>query len=102
MALDFPLEMSPQVAFPIEMGSCTFLMPHASIRYIREDGYHKKAAIAMAIPGIVVILIVAFVVKPLPLDVLKWVVFIVLLYTSCVMLSPGLIPKELSMDWEEK
>ena len=36
MALVFALGMSPQVAFPIMMGSCAFLMPPASIRFIRE------------------------------------------------------------------
>lgn len=101
MALVFALGMSPQVAFPIMMGSCAFLMPLASIRFIREDAYNKKAAIAMAIPGIVAVLIAALLVKSLPLDVLKWVVIGVILYTSAVMLRAGLVQKELSMDLEE-
>ena len=102
MALVFALGMSPQVAFPIMMGSCAFLMPPASIRFIREGAYNKKAAIAMAIPGIVAVLIAAFVVKSLPLDVLKWVVIGVILYTSAVMLRAGLVQKELSMELEKK
>ena len=56
----------------------------------------------MAIPGIVAVLIAAFVVKSLPLDVLKWVVIVVILYTSAVMLRAGLVQKELSMELEEK
>lgn len=86
MALVFALGMSPQVAFPIMMGSCAFLMPPASIRFIREGAYNRKAAVAMTIPGIIAVLIAAFVVKSLPLDILKWIVIIVIVYTSAVML----------------
>ena len=93
MALVFALGMSPQVAFPIMMGSCAFLMPPASMRFIREKAYNKKAAIAMAIPGIVAVGIAAFIVKSLPLDVLRWVVIGVILYTSAVMLHEGFTKK---------
>jgi uncharacterized membrane protein YfcA len=86
MALVFALGMSPKVAFPIMMGSCAFLMPPASIRFIREGAYNRKAAVAMAIPGVVAVLIAAFIVKSLPLDVLRWLVIVVILYTSVVML----------------
>ena len=86
MALVFALGMSPQVAFPIMMGSCAFLMPPASIRFIREGAYNRKAAVAMAIPGMIAVLIAAFIVKSLPLDTLRWIVIVVILYTSVVML----------------
>jgi uncharacterized membrane protein YfcA len=86
MALVYALGLSPQVAFPIMMGSCAFLMPPASIRFIKEGAYNRKAAMAMAIPGIVAVLIAAFIVKSLPLDILRWLVIIVILYTSAVML----------------
>jgi uncharacterized membrane protein YfcA len=86
MALVYALGLSPQVAFPIMMGSCAFLMPPASIRFIRERAYNRKAAMAMAIPGIVAVLIAALIVKSLPLDTLRWLVIIVILYTSAVML----------------
>ncbi|PIB39182.1 sulfite exporter TauE/SafE family protein [Maribacter sp. 4G9] len=94
MALVFALGMSPQVAFPIMMGSCAFLMPPASVRFIREKAYNRKAAVAMAIPGIVAVGLAAFVVKSLPLDVLRWVVIAVILYTSGVMLHGGFTHKE--------
>lgn len=89
MAVVFALGMSPQVAFPIMMGSCAFLMPPASIRFIREGAYNRKASVSMAIPGIVAVLIAALIVKSLPLDVLRWVVIVVIIYTSIVMLRAG-------------
>ncbi len=89
MALVFALGMSPKVAFPIMMGSCAFLMPPASVRFIREGAYNRKAALAMAIPGVVAVLIAAFIVKTLPVDILRWVVIVVILYTSGVMIRAG-------------
>jgi uncharacterized membrane protein YfcA len=89
MALVFALGMSPQVAFPIMMGSCAFLMPMASIRFIREGAYNRKAAVGMAIPALVAVLIAAFIVKSLPIDTLRWVVIVVILYTATVMLRAG-------------
>ena len=90
MALVYALGLSPQVAFPIMMGSCAFLMPPASIRFIREGAYNRKAAIGMAIPSIVAVLIAALIVKSLPLDTLRWLVILVILYTAVVMLRSGM------------
>ncbi|WP_055666286.1 sulfite exporter TauE/SafE family protein [Desnuesiella massiliensis] len=86
MALVFVLGMSPAVAFPIMMGSCAFLMPPASIKFIKEGAYNRKSALGMAIPGSIGVLIAAFVVKSLPLNILRWVVMAVVVYTSIVML----------------
>jgi len=86
MALIYGLGMSPLVAFPIMMGSCAFLMPPASAKFIKEGAYNRKASIAMIIPGVIAVLIAAFLVKSLPLDTLRWVVIIVILYTSFIML----------------
>jgi uncharacterized membrane protein YfcA len=93
MALVFALGLSPQVAFPIMMGSCAFLMPPASVKFIKEGAYNRKAAIAMAVPGIIAVLIAALIVKSLPLDTLRWVVMVVVVYTSGVMLSAAFARK---------
>jgi uncharacterized membrane protein YfcA len=85
MALVYLLGLSPQVAFPIMMGSCAFLMPPASYKFIKSGAYNKKAALGMAIPGILAVLIAALVIKSLPLDTLRWLVLIIILYTSITM-----------------
>ena len=40
----------------------------------------------MAIPGVFAVLVAAFIVKSLPLDILIWLVIVVILYTSTLML----------------
>ena len=86
MAMVFLLGLSPLVAFPIMMGSCAFLMPAASYKFIKSEAYHRKAALGMALPSIVAVFIAAFIVKSLPLDTLRWIVIIIVLYTSATML----------------
>lgn len=85
MALIFALGMGPKAAFPIMMGSCALLMPFSSYQFIKNGAYSTKASIAIAILGSIGVLIAAYVVKSLPLDVLKWVVVCVIIYTSVVM-----------------
>ena len=46
MALVYALGMSPLVAFPIMMGSCAFLMPPASAKFIKEGAYYRKASVS--------------------------------------------------------
>jgi uncharacterized membrane protein YfcA len=90
MALVYALGMSPLVAFPIMMGSCAFLMPPASAKFIKEGAYNRKASVSMAIPGIIAVIIAAFLIKSLPLNILKWVVIVVVIYTSLVMFKSAL------------
>jgi uncharacterized membrane protein YfcA len=44
----------------------------------------------MAIPGTIAVLIAALVVKSLPLDVLRWLVIAIVLYTSATMFRAAL------------
>ena len=90
MALVFALGMSPAVAFPIMMGSCAFLMPMASLKFIKEGAYSRRASLAIAAAGVVGVLIAAFLVKALPMDVLRWIVIGVIIYTATVMLRAAI------------
>lgn len=85
MALVYALGLSPKIAFPIMMGSCAFLMPSASIKFVKEKTYDTKASMAVTIFGVLGVLIAAYLVKELPLEVLKWLVIAVVLYTSLSM-----------------
>ncbi|MBS4536329.1 sulfite exporter TauE/SafE family protein [Clostridium sp. D2Q-14] len=85
MALVYLLGMSPRVAFPIMMGSCAFLMPVASVKFIKEGAYNRKAALGITLGGLVGVFIAAYIVKSLPLQILTYLVILVVLYTSITM-----------------
>jgi uncharacterized membrane protein YfcA len=86
MILIYLLGMNPLTTFPIMMGSCAFLMPVGSVRFIRTGSYNLKSALGLAIGGIPGVLIAAFIVKSLPLDAVKGLVVVVVLYTSAMLL----------------
>jgi uncharacterized membrane protein YfcA len=86
MILVAMLGMSPKVAFPIMMGSCAFLMAVASVRFIRLGSYDAKAALGLTLGGIPAVLVAAFVVKELPLDAVRGLVVVVVLYTAVSLL----------------
>jgi uncharacterized membrane protein YfcA len=80
------LGMSPKVAFPIMMGSCAFLMPVGSLRFIRKDAYSLRPALGLAIGGVPGVLLAAFIVKSLPLYAVRWLVIVVVVYTAITLL----------------
>ena len=86
MTLVSLLGMNPQVAFPIMMGSCAFLMPVASARFIQKRSFSPRPALGLALGGVPAVLIAAFVVKSLSVTALRWLVVVVVLYTAAVML----------------
>lgn len=94
------LGMNPKAAFPIMMGSCAFLMPIASLRFIRYGAFSMRAALGLTLGGIPGVLIAAYIVKSLPLVAVRWLVVVVVLYAATAMLrsamqrAPRLEPDE--------
>ncbi len=86
MTVIYLLGMSPRVAFPIMMGSCAFLGTVGSIRFIQERRYRLPSAMGITLGGIPGVLLAAYMVKELPLRQLRWLVFVVMLYTAFMML----------------
>jgi uncharacterized membrane protein YfcA len=80
------LGMDPRAAFPIMMGSCAFLMPIASMRFITSGAYSIRPALGLAIGGVPAVLLAAFIVKSLPLTALRALVTVVVLYAAITML----------------
>jgi uncharacterized membrane protein YfcA len=85
MAMISLLGMNPTTAFPIMMGSCAFLMPVASIRFLKARRNDRAAAIGLAIGGIPGVLLAAFLVKSLPLDAVRVLVVLVIGYTAATL-----------------
>ena len=86
MVLVSLLGMSPATAFPIMMGSCAFLMPVASVKFIREGAYNRKASLAITVLGFVSVFVAAYLVTSMPLYWLKWLVTVVVTYTGITLL----------------
>jgi uncharacterized membrane protein YfcA len=93
MMIIYLMGMSPRAAFPIMTGSCAFLMPVGSARFIREESYNLKAALGLMIGGIPGVLAAAFIVKEMPLYWVRWLVIVVVLYTAAMMLRSAMVER---------
>ena len=80
------LGMDQKAAFPLMMGSCAFLMPVASYRFVRSGKYDPRAALGLTLFGLPGVAVAAWIVKELPLGYVNWLVVIVVIYTAVSML----------------
>jgi uncharacterized membrane protein YfcA len=86
MVLVSVLGMDPAAAFPIMMGSCAFLMPVASIQFVRRNAYNLRASIGLALGGPLAVFLAVWLVTSLPTPMVRGLVLIVISYTSFMML----------------
>jgi uncharacterized membrane protein YfcA len=87
------LGMNPRAAFPIMMGSCAFLMPVGSMRFISKGSYSFGPALGLALGGIPGTLIAAFIVRSLSMTAVRWLVVAVVIYASTAMLRSAFSEK---------
>jgi uncharacterized membrane protein YfcA len=86
MILVYLLGMAPTAAFPIMMGSCAFLMPFSSVRFVGSRTYHRQASLGLALGGFPAAIIAAKLVTWLPTRAVWWLVIVVVVYTAINML----------------
>jgi len=84
------LGMNPIAAFPIMMGSCAFLMPVGSVRFIEKRSYALRPALGLALGGIPAVLVAVYIVKQLPVEWVRWGVVLVVIYTAAAMLRSAI------------
>lgn len=82
MAVTYMLGMNAKAVFPIMAASAAIILPAAAIRFYRSGRFDGRIAFGLAVGGVPGVLVAAFLVKELPLEVIKWIVVGVLLYTS--------------------
>jgi uncharacterized membrane protein YfcA len=80
------LGMNAKAAFPIMMGSCAFLMPISSAKFVQKDAYALRPAMALAIGGLPAVLIAALIVKEMDIYYVRWLVVGVVIIAASMML----------------
>ncbi len=80
------LGMNPGTGFPIMMGSCAFLMPLASVPFVRRGSYAPAAALGLTLAGLPAVIAAWLLVTSLDLSVVKWLVAGVVVYTAVLLL----------------
>ena len=80
------LGMKASAAFPIMMGSCAFLMPIASSRFVQKHAYALRPSLGLAIGGIPAVFLAAFWLSSLDVTTMRWLVVVVVTIAATMML----------------
>ncbi|HEX2489947.1 MAG TPA: permease, partial [Blastocatellia bacterium] len=83
------------------MGSCAFLMPIGSKKFISKGSYNLRAALGLALGGIPAVLIAAYIVKELDLKYVMWLVVVVVVYTAISMLRSAMVERQAAVAKQE-
>lgn len=94
LALVIFLGMNTKTAFPIMMGSCAYLMPVASIKFVKEGAYNRKASLAITIFGVIGVFVAYKFFDGLSVRMLKWLVVAVMAYTSTTLFTASMKTKK--------
>lgn len=85
MAVTYMLGMNERAVFPIMAASAALILPAAAVRFYKSGRFDRRTALGLALGGIPGVLVAVYIVKTLPLQVVKWIVVAVLLYTSATL-----------------
>jgi uncharacterized membrane protein YfcA len=83
------LGMDPRAAFPIMMGSGAFAALLGCLEFIKRRNQVNQPAIGLAVGGIPGVLVAALLITSLPIDLLRWLVIVVVVYAGFTMLRPA-------------
>lgn len=77
--------MDPRLVFPIMAAGAAVMGAGACVRHIQMGRMDLKVVVGLAIGGVPAVLVAAFIVKTMPLELLRWLVIVVVLYAAAVM-----------------
>jgi uncharacterized membrane protein YfcA len=86
LALFSLLGMEPRAAFPIMMGSGAFTCLVAAMRFVSSGRYAAQAALGLTLGGIPGVLVAVWLVRSLPLDIVRWGVIVLVFYTAVTLI----------------
>jgi len=77
--------MDPRLCFPIMAAGAAITGAGASVRHIKIAQIDLRIVLGLAIGGIPAVLVAALLVKSMPLELLRWLVIVVVLYAAAIM-----------------
>jgi uncharacterized membrane protein YfcA len=86
--------MNPRLAFPIMAGGAALVIAGAGSRHVAIGKIDFRIVLGMAIGGVPAVFVAAFIVKSMPVEVLRWLVIAVVLYAAAIMLRSALIARK--------
>ncbi|MGE5600149.1 MAG: TSUP family transporter [Pseudomonadota bacterium] len=82
--------MDPRLCFPIMALGGSLMGASASVRHIQIGQVDMRVVLGLTLGGIPAVLVAALIVKSMPIEVLRWMVVIVVLYSAAILLRAAL------------
>ena len=82
--------LDPRLAFPIMAMGGAFTIAGAGSRHVLIGHIDLKVAMGIVIGGVPAVFVAALIVKSMPVELLRWLVIVVVLYAAAVMLRSAL------------
>jgi uncharacterized membrane protein YfcA len=82
--------MNPRLIFPIMAAGAAVMGAGACVRHIQMGQMDLKVVVGLALGGVPAVLVAAFIVKAMPLETLRWLVTVVVLYAAAIMFLAAL------------
>jgi uncharacterized membrane protein YfcA len=83
--------MDPRLCFPIMAAGAALMGAGAGARHVQLGTIDLKVVLGLALGGIPAVFVAAFVVKTMPVETLRWLVIVVVLYAAAVMLRAAML-----------
>jgi uncharacterized membrane protein YfcA len=82
--------MNPRLCFPIMAGAAALMGASAGIRHINTGNLDLRVVVGLTVAGIPAVFVAAYLVVSMPLEVLRWMVLVVVLYAAAIMFRAAL------------
>lgn len=83
--------MDPRLVFPIMATGAALMVAGAGARHIQIGQIDLRIVLGLSIGGVPAVLVAAFIVKTMPLELLRWLVIVVVLYAAAIMLRAAML-----------
>jgi uncharacterized membrane protein YfcA len=86
--------MDPRLCFPIMAGAAALMGDTAGIKHINTGKLDLGVVIGLTLGGIPAVFVAAYLVVSMPLEVLRWLVLVVVLYAAAIMFRAALLGRK--------
>jgi len=82
--------MDPRLCFPVMAGAAALMGSSAGIRHIKTGNLDLGVVVGLTLGGIPAVFVAAYIVVTMPLEILRWMVLVVVLYAAAIMLQASM------------
>lgn len=90
--------MDPRLCFPIMATAGALAVPGSMLRHIAIGEIDLRIVIGVSLGGVPAVLVAAYLVREMPVELLRWLVIVVVLYAAAVMLRSAVLARRVVVE----